>query len=326
MFEVRTALITGAASGIGEASVRRFSRDTRYSKIFAADIDPSINSVFPTSKFPAVVPIQIDLRRERQIDEMMASIDSEAGRLDVVVNAAGVIIAGRKRAPYEYFRNDIGTKQIINLHLVNEHAVYWVNERAEVIMRRNGGGTLIMITSSKEYFPDPFRQLYNRSKQNLERVSLANAQRLEGENIRVVVVKPGNTKTNIDRGVWINTSDRNEAQMVQTFNNWWRKTFGNNPEDVADVIYKIAGGEMKDRIVQVGFDAQLGHTLTKAIPFWRQIFYLGAASAYRIAGFAHDPSDASVNLGSGEVLPIDLYEEIVDNCDCTPILPPFFTP
>lgn len=229
MIEGKTVLVTGAASGIGETCILRFSRDHDYSRVYAADMDPFVNAIFPSSEYPTVIPVQIDLRRGRQIDKMLATINSESGRIDVVVNAAGLIVAGKKRPIYEYYRTDAGRQQMLSLWHTNEHAVYRIMQGVEETMKNQGGGTIINVTSSKNYFPDPYRREYKESKSRIEEMLVNEAQRLRKDNIRVVVVKPGNTKTNIDKGVWISGSDRDEAEIIQGFNDWWRTTFGNDP-------------------------------------------------------------------------------------------------
>lgn len=311
MIEGKTALVTGAASGIGEACILRFSRDRVYSRIYAADINPSLNNIFPSSEYPTVIPVQIDLRREKQINEMVATINSESGGIDVVINAAGVIVAGRKRPIYEYYRTDAGRQEMLSLWHTNEHAVYNIMQVVEETMRNQGGGTIINVTSSKNYFPDPYRREYEKSKTRIEELSLIEAVRLRRDNIRVVVVKPGNTKTNIDRGFWVTGSDRNEASVVQGFNDWWRKTFGDNPANVAEVIYQIAEGRINHNRVDVGFDAKLGHFLVKAIPLWRQMFYAGAYSIYGIARITRGFRSDRVDLSANQILDTDWYKEFM---------------
>lgn len=310
MIECKTVIITGAASGIGRSTVERFSRDPKYNPVFAVDKDPSVRHIFPREHYPQIVPLQVDLRSTRQIDELVKRVTCGSDRVDVVVNAAGEIIAGRKRPIYEYYRTEAGRQQMLSLWYTNEYAVYRVMQEVEEIMRNQGGGIIINITSSKDYFPDPFRREYEQSKSRLEAVSLREAERLKKYNVRVVVVKPGNTKTKIDRGVWISGSDRDEASVVQGFNDLWRRSFGNNPVNVAEVFYQIAEGRINQNRVHVGFDAKLGHFLSRTVPFWRQMFYLGAYSVYGMAKIVQSFRSARVNLGAGQILDNDWYDEL----------------
>lgn len=310
MIESKTVIITGAASGIGQSTVERFSRDPKYNPVFAVDKDPSVHHIFPQEHYPQVVPLQVDLRSARQIDELARKVVCGLGRVDVVANAAGEIIAGRKRPIYEYYRTEVGRQQMLSLWRTNEHAVYSIMQAVEATMRNQGGGTIINVTSSKNYFPDPYRREYEESKQRVEELSLDEAKRLRRDNIRVVVVKPGNTKTNIDRGIWVSGSSEGNARVVQGFNDRWRRTFGNDPADVAEVIYQIAEGRIKKNRVHVGFDAKLGHFLVRTVPFWRQMFYLGAYCVYGVAKIVQGFRSTRVDLGVRQILDNDWYDEL----------------
>lgn len=320
MVECRTAFVTGAASGIGLEVVRRLARDPRYIPIYALDKDSSIRGLFPSFEYPNVIPIQADVRDREQITGVLGRISLESGGLTVVVNVAGVIIAGKDRPHYKYHQDPDIKKQMMNLWWTNEIAVYHIMGAVEEIMRRTGGGTIINVTSAKDYFPDPYRMEYMRGKKNLEESSLYEARKLAQDKIRVVVVKPGSTRTNIDSGVWIRGSDEREAESVRGFNDWWRQAFGNDPGNVAEVIYQITDGKIKGPKVHVGFDAKLGYSLSRTIPFWRQIFYVGAYSAYQIikmggrlrgVGKIDSVMDLpTINLGDDEVLDV-WYEKIM---------------
>ena len=205
--------------------------------------------------------------------------DSEGPHL--VVNAAGVIIASNEIGEGLLSNDNTAIKQQIdNLYDTNYFGQMYIMQRAEIAMESRGGGTIINITSAKDYFPDPFRFAYMLSKQRFEEMSLDDASRLKDDGVRIVVVKPGNTKTNIDKGVWTEGSNQDEIETVQGVNNWWRRTFGNDPKNVAEIIYKVAEGQINKSVVPVGFDAKLGHFLVRRIPGWRVMFFLGACAVY----------------------------------------------
>lgn len=277
MIENKVALITGAASGIGFETVRWFARDPKYKPIYAVDKNPEIFAILNTSLYPQVIAMQVDIRKGNESTLMFNRIRTETKRLDVLVNCAGVIIAGdeNSRAVKTQIRdlNDVNYVGQMNI-------MFW----AETMMESWGGGTIINVTSSKDYFPDPYRFEYMLSKMRFEAMSLeARWRHLNNEDgVKVVVVKPGNTKTGIDRGVWTDGNNENEMKAVQGFNDWWRRTFGNDPRNVAEVIYKIAEGEIDKDKVHVGFDAQLGNVLVRTVPYWRQIFFLGSCGVYEL--------------------------------------------
>lgn len=307
MLERKVAFVTGAASGIGKETVRRFSDNSQYNPIYAADLDPNIASTFD---HPHIIPLELDVRSFRQVDRALQRITDEAGRIDLIVNAAGTIAASKvQRDRYE---SPVDQRMHISMLQTNDESVRYIMDQALKIMRTTGGGTIINITSSKDHFPDPYRREYERSKRRIEVYSLRKAEEYAQQNVRVVVVKPGNTKTNIDRGSWITHDSQTEMLRVQNFNDWWRKTFGNDPKNVAEVIYRIGEGEISGNKVFVGLDAKLGQFLVKVVPGWRHIFYVGSSAAYagvRMLGKLRGYQDSSTNHATPNNLSGEWFEE-----------------
>lgn len=285
MIERKTAIITGAASGMGLETARRFSRDPKYNPIFAVDKDPSVNTIFQSMEAPNIVPLQLDLRDRAQITEMLGKA-AESGRLDIIVNAAGVIIAGK---PSTYLNKDGGRNQeLIEMDAINVAAPIIVMYEASEIMKKNGGGTIVNITSSKYLFPDLFRLQYMDGKKLVSKMTRKFSKEFGEEyGIRLVDVQPGNTRTNIDRGIWTKESGNLEMDTVQGFNDWWREKFGNDPKNVAEVIYKISEGDIGGSVVLVGSDAKFGKVMQRCLPLpilrWEVLFFLGSLAAYKTA-------------------------------------------
>lgn len=281
MLETKCAVVTGAASGMGLEIVRRIAQDPKYRPIYAVDKSPSVLTVFEPLQHTGIVPLQVDIRHGGETAQMFDRIRKESQRLDVLVNAAGTIIAGDENNP-------AAQAQVRDLNEANYVGQMKIMFWAETMMESWGGGTIINITSSKDYFPDPYRFEYMLSKMRFEDMSLdARRKHLANEDgVRIVVVKPGNTKTAIDHGLWTKGSNANEMQAVQGFNDWWRRTFGNDPKNVTETIYRIAEGEIDKEKVHIGLDAQLGNILVK-FPPWRIMFFLGSLGMYELVKQAH---------------------------------------
>ncbi len=285
VLERRTAFITGAASGIGLETVVRLSKDSRYNPIYAVDKDHAVNTMFP--EYPNVVAVQLDVREREQITGLLRSAASESGRLDVVVNAAGVMSKGK---PWNYRDKDGNpTAELTEMDKVNLWAPIYIMVEASGIMRENGGGTIINVTSAKYLFPDLYHIPYQVGKRDLSRVTRGVARHfLKSDNVRVVDVQPGNTKTNIDRGDWTKGNSRAEIDAVQGIADWWRKTFGNDPRNVAEVIYQVAEGRIRSKTVYVGWDTRIGHALhllTYPLLGYRSdsLFFFGSTMGYQVA-------------------------------------------
>lgn len=281
MLETKCAVVTGAASGMGLEVVKRIAQNPKYRPVYAVDKNHSVLTAFESLQHPGIVPLQVDIRHGGETAQMFDRIRRESQRLDVLVNTAGTIIAGD-------VNNPAATAQILDLNEANYVGQMKIMFWAETMMESQGGGTIINITSSKDYFPDPYRFEYMLSKMRFEDMSLdARGRHLaDKDGVKIVVVKPGNTRTSIDKGTWTEGFDENEIRAFQGFNDWWRRTFGNDPRNVAEVIYRIAEGEIDREKVHVGLDAQLGNILVK-FPPWRIMFFLGSLGMYELVKQAH---------------------------------------
>jgi len=132
MLETRCAVVTGAASGMGLEIVRRVSQDPKYRPIYAVDKDPAIHTTFEALHHPGIVTLQVDIRRGNENALMFDRIRTETRRLDLLINAAGTIIAGDENNP-------AASLQIRDLNDVNYvgqmNMMFW----AETIMESWGG-------------------------------------------------------------------------------------------------------------------------------------------------------------------------------------------
>lgn len=139
----RTAIITGAASGIGLESTIRFSTDFSYNPIYAVDKDPSIVTMFDSAQYPNIIPVQVDVRDRGQVEHLISRVSLETGRLDVVVNAAGVMVKGKPGT----FRNKDGSRKELlkKMDAVNLQAPIIMMMKSFQVMRKNDGGIIILV-------------------------------------------------------------------------------------------------------------------------------------------------------------------------------------
>lgn len=291
MTERKIAIITGAATGIGLETVRRFSEGSRYGLIYAADINPSVYKTFPQLEYPNVVPFQVDVRIREQLVDMLRRAVSESGRLDVIVNAAGVMYKGKPETLWD--KDKEFPKEWAEMGRVNLWAPIVIMMEASKIMRENGGGTIINVTSAKYLFPDIHHIEYQRGKMRLSKVTRGLAKDfMRNDNVRLVDVQPGNTKTNIDKGVWTDGNTRAEMEAAQSVTNWWRERFGNDPKNVAEAIYEVAEGRIKGTTVYVGLDTQIGRLLfllMYPLAGYRldSLFFAGSTIFYKFAAWGN---------------------------------------
>ena len=148
----KVVLITGGSSGIGK-SIGEFLQKKGF-VVYGTSRNPEnvLNSVFPL--------VALDVRNVESIKSAVAKIIATSGRLDIVINNAGVGITG----PLE----EIPTEEIKNNFETNLFGPIEVMKAVLPQMREQKSGLIINITSIAGYMGLPYRSVYSASKGALE--------------------------------------------------------------------------------------------------------------------------------------------------------------
>ncbi len=177
----KIVLVTGASTGIGAAVAAR---------LFGAG-----HKVFGTSRKEGAAPpaagvrmLVMDVRREASVAQAVAQVLESAGRIDVLVNNAGVGIA----ASVEDTRPDDMQRQMDTNFL----GPLRVCQAVLPAMRAQGSGRIIQMSSIAARIGIPFQGAYSASKSALEGMSEALSMELKPFGIDVVMIQPGDTKSN----------------------------------------------------------------------------------------------------------------------------------
>jgi NAD(P)-dependent dehydrogenase (short-subunit alcohol dehydrogenase family) len=138
--EGKTALITGAAQGLGEAIARRFAETG--AKVFVADLQDeagtkTVNAI--NKECGVAFYLNLDVTSEISWESAMAAIIKETGRLDILVNNAGINI----REPIEVMK----AEQFDKMLAVNVKGPFLGCKYAIPLLRKNGGGSIINMSS-----------------------------------------------------------------------------------------------------------------------------------------------------------------------------------
>jgi NAD(P)-dependent dehydrogenase (short-subunit alcohol dehydrogenase family) len=179
----RSVAITGAAGGLGTATVRRLAAGGGW-RIFAADIDsPALHALASEQ----VVTIPIDVTDDASIDAMAACVSAETSTLDAVVNFAGVLGIGPlvELEPADFHR-------VIDINLVGG---FRVNRALFPLLHAAKGRIVLMSSETGWQTAMPFNGPYAISKHAVEAYGDALRRELAMLGVDVVKIQPGAFKT-----------------------------------------------------------------------------------------------------------------------------------
>lgn len=223
----KVVLITGGSSGIGK-SIGDFLLQKGF-VVYGTSRNPDkvLESNFPL--------LALDVRNTDSIQKAVQHIIVTSGRIDVVINNAGVGITG----PLE----EIPTVEIRNNFETNFFGPIEVMKAVLPQMRSQQSGLIINVTSIAGYMGLPYRSVYSASKGALELITEALRMEVKSFGITITNVAPGDFATNIAAG-------RYHAPVLQgsDYEVVYKRTLeamnehvdsGSNPNEMAKAVYEI---------------------------------------------------------------------------------------
>jgi NAD(P)-dependent dehydrogenase (short-subunit alcohol dehydrogenase family) len=223
----KVVLITGGSSGIGK-SIGEFLHHKGF-VVYGTSRNPDriLNSVFPL--------VALDVRDAASIESAIAKIIATSGRLDIVVNNAGVGITG----PME----EIPTAEMKSHFDTNFFGPIEVMKAVLPQMRAQVDGLIINITSIAGYMGLPYRSMYSASKGALEIVTEALRMEVKAFGVQITNVAPGDFATNIASGRYhapVIKGSAYEASYGESLRTMDEHVdAGSNPNEMAEAVYKI---------------------------------------------------------------------------------------
>ncbi len=254
--EKKVALVTGAGTGLGEATAALFAKEGAH--VYVSDIDA--DSVESTARDIRSTGLKATARQQDVTDEtgwehLLAEIMDVEGQLDVIVNNAGIALGGNAETTT---LDDWRRTQSVNLDGV------FLGTRAAIGAMKSRGGAIINMSSIEGIVGEPEGAAYNASKGGVRVFTKSAALHCGkmGYGIRVNSVHPGFILTDMVKNILADMSDGMRQKMLQRF----RRTIPlggklGEPQDIANACLFLASDESKyvtgaELVVDGGFTAQ----------------------------------------------------------------------
>ncbi|AWM95207.1 short-chain dehydrogenase [Pseudomonas sp. 31-12] len=235
----KTAIVTGAAQGIGAAIARLFAQEDCF--VYVTDINDELGKVVADSLGDHASYLHLDVRREEDWQRVTAQILKARGRLDVLVNNAG--ITGFERG---FVRHDPEHARLEDWHAVHQtnlDGVFLGCKYAIRSMRQHGAGSIINISSRSGLVGIPGAAAYASSKgavrNHTKTVALYCAE--QGLNVRCNSIHPAAILTPMWEPMLGTGVDRQE-RMAALVRDTPLRRFG-MPEEVAALALLLASDE-----------------------------------------------------------------------------------
>ena len=225
----KVAIITGASSGIGEATANRLV-DAGY-RVFGTS--RRVDSSKTNKKFEMLV---LDVTDDQSVSNLVNEVIQRAGRIDLLINNAGIgILGGAEESSITQSHAVFETNFFGSLRMIQACLPY---------MRKQGSGRIVNISSVLGRVPAPLSALYSATKHALEGYSESLDHELRRFNIRSILIEPAFTKTNFDNNnvpVDREIADYSEVRKkVIEFSKKSMESQGDSVDTVSEVIVSAA--------------------------------------------------------------------------------------
>lgn len=177
----KTAIITGAGSGFGEAMARKFVREG--ANVVVVDRDAAGAKRVAGELGAHALAVEADIASESGVAEAVRQAIMQFGRVDILINNAGI---GHKPQPAENVQPD----EFDRIVGVNIRGIYLMSRALIPHFKDNGGGVILNIASTGAARPRPNLTWYNATKGWVVSATKALAIELASENIRVNALNP----------------------------------------------------------------------------------------------------------------------------------------
>jgi len=176
-------VVTGVSSGIGRTTAEKFARQ-------GCQVFGTVRSIAKTKPLQGVELVEMDVRDDASVKQAIQSIVDRAGRIDVLVNNAGVTMVGAVE--------ETAIHEAASLFETNVFGILRTAQAVLPHMRARRSGRIVNVSSVLGLLPAPYMGLYSASKHAVEGLSETLDHEVRQFGIRVTLVEPHYTRTNLD--------------------------------------------------------------------------------------------------------------------------------
>jgi NADP-dependent 3-hydroxy acid dehydrogenase YdfG len=223
------ALVTGASSGIGEATARMLAREGATVALAARRTDrlEALGAEIADAGGTAL-PIEADVTQREQAEAAVARTVEELGRLDVLVNNAGVMLLGPMlEAPVEEWERMVEVN-LLGLMYTSKAAIPHLLEAAEGGRSTRGVADIVNISSVAGRIARRGSGVYNATKFGVGAFSESLRQEVTRRHLRVALVEPGAVATEL--------TSHNRPEVQEELKGRFSDMERLQSEDIADAI------------------------------------------------------------------------------------------
>ncbi len=246
------ALVTGASSGIGLETARALVK-AGY-RVFGT-------SRKPVSNTDGITMLICDVTDEESIRALVDEVVRQAGRIDLVVNNAGIGLLGGAE--------ESSIPQAQRLFDVNVFGVARVTNAVLPIMRKQGSGRIVNMSSILGVIPSPFNAFYCSTKHAIEGYTESLDHEVRNYGIRAVLVQPGVTRTSfeenlarVDQPLPIYDAERTRSEALMRT---WVEA-GDAPQVVAETVVTAATASRPKLRYSAGKQSRQVRSLRRYVP------------------------------------------------------------
>lgn len=224
-FSDKTVWVTGAGKGIGYATALAFV--DAGARVFGFDRE------FTQENYPFATEV-MDVADAAQVAQVCQRVLQKTPRLDVLVNAAGILRMGATDA--------LSVDDWQQTFAVNVGGAFNLFSQTMAQFRRQQGGAIVTVASDAAHTPRIGMSAYGASKAALKSLALTVGLELAGCGVRCNVVSPGSTDTDMQRTLWV--SEDAEQQRIRGFGEQFKLgiPLGKiaRPQEIANTILFLA--------------------------------------------------------------------------------------